>query len=65
MTEQIDELIRADEYKHQSFEDYLFDQCPDDCQTNNSPEGYERWLEQLDTQEVMELAQEWGNSLIK
>lgn len=32
----------------QSFEEYLSDKCP--CHTNNSPEGFENWLEQLDVE---------------
>lgn len=44
----------------QSFEDFLLDQCPSGCHTNNSPEGFERWLEQLDGQEYMDFAEEYG-----
>jgi len=41
-----------------SFEDFLSDKCP--THTNNSPEGFERWQEQLDVQEVMDYAEEYG-----
>lgn len=41
-----------------TFEEFLEDKCP--CHTNNSPEGFEKWLEQLDTQEVMDYAESYG-----
>lgn len=41
-----------------SFEEFLSDKC--ETHTNNSPEGFEKWLENLDTQEVMDYAQEYG-----
>jgi|LakMenE18May11ns_1017448.scaffolds.fasta_scaffold8727252_2 hypothetical protein len=41
-----------------TFEQFLEDKCP--CHTNNSPEGFERWLEQLDVQEVMDYAEDYG-----
>ena len=40
-----------------TFETYLQEQCPSEYATNNSPEGFERWLEQLDVQEVMDMAE--------
>lgn len=42
----------------QSFEEYLSDQC--DCHTNNSPEGFENWLADLDGEEYMSYAQDYG-----
>lgn len=34
------------------------DRCP--SHTNNSPEGFERWMENLDVQEVIDYAESWG-----
>lgn len=45
-------------YKIDTFEEFLQDKC--DTHTNNSPEGFEKWLEQLDTQEVMDYGEEYG-----
>lgn len=45
-------------YINQTFDEFLSDIC--DCHTNNSPEGFENWLEQLDTQEIMDYAQAYG-----
>ncbi len=42
----------------QTFEQYLMDRCP--SHTNNSPEGFERWMENLDVQEVIDYAESWG-----
>lgn len=42
-----------------SFEEWLSDEkC--ESHTNNGPEGFEKWLEDLDTQEIMDYAQEYG-----
>ena len=41
-----------------TFEDFLSDRCH--SHTNNGPEGFERWLEDLDTQEVMDYAEDYG-----
>jgi len=41
-----------------TFEEFLNDKCP--CHTNNSPEGFEKWEEQLDIQELEDFAQEYG-----
>jgi len=46
-----------------TFEEFLQDRCP--CHTNNSPEGFERWLEQLDVQEVMDYADLYGEYIKK
>ena len=43
-----------------TFENYLSDQCPDEYVTNNSPEGEERWLEQLDLEEILDFADEYA-----
>jgi hypothetical protein len=40
------------------FEDFLSDKC--DTHTNNDPAGFERWLEQLDIQELQDYGQEFG-----
>jgi len=47
--------------KYQTFEEYLLDQC--DTHTNNSPEGFERWLENLDGEEYMKYADMYGQLL--
>ena len=44
----------------QYFDSFLNERCPSELQTNNSPEGFEGWLEQLDTSEVMDLAEKYG-----
>lgn len=42
-----------------TFEEWLSDEkC--NTHTNNSPEGFEKWLEMLDTQEVIDYAQEYA-----
>ena len=46
--------------KQQTFESYLLDVAPSNVHTNNSPEGFERWLENLDVAEVIEFAEDWG-----
>lgn len=43
-----------------TFEEYLEEIAPSEVHTNNDPAGFERWLEQLDTQEVMDYAQGYG-----
>lgn len=44
-----------------SFEEFLSDKCP--CHTNNDPKGFEDWFERLDTQEVMDYAEEYGQKM--
>lgn len=51
--------------KQQTFESYLEERAPSNVHTNNSPEGFERWLENLDVAEVMEFAEEYGIKLYK
>jgi len=46
--------------KQQTFESYLLDVAPSNVHTNNSPEGFERWLKNLDVAEVIEFAENWG-----
>lgn len=41
-----------------TFEEFLEDKCP--CHTNNSPEGFENWLAELDVQDVMDYAESYG-----
>ncbi len=42
-----------------SFEEWLSgEKC--DTHTNNGPEGFEKWLESLDRQEIMDYAQEYA-----
>ena len=43
-----------------TFEDFLNGQCPSELQTNNSPEGFEKWLEKLDVSDVIEYAEIFG-----
>lgn len=45
----------------QSFEEFIREKCPDELQTNNSPEGEDRWIEQLDVQELIDFAEEYGS----
>ena len=40
------------------FEDFLSDKC--DTHTNNDPAGFEKWLEELDIQELEDYGQEFG-----
>lgn len=42
-----------------SFEEFLSDKC--DTHTNNDPVGFEKWLEELDGEDYMKYAQEYGN----
>ena len=35
--------------------------CPSEYQTNNSPEGEDRWIEQLDTEELISFAEKYGS----
>lgn len=42
----------------QSFEEFLSDRCT--SHTNNEPAGFEKWLEQLDGEEYMRYAQDYG-----
>ena len=51
--------------KTKTFEEFLREKCPDELQTNNSPEGEDRWLEQLDGSEYEELGQEYGNYMFE
>lgn len=44
--------------KQTTFEDFLSDKC--ECHTNNDPAGFENWLERLDSQEIMDYAEEYG-----
>ena len=41
-----------------TFEEFLAEKC--DSHTNNDPAGFERWLEQLDVDELMLYGQEYG-----
>ena len=43
-----------------TFEDFVRTKCPSIYQTNNSPEGEDRWIEQLDGSEWEELGQLYG-----
>ena len=51
--------------KKQSFEDFVRSKCPDILQTNNSSEGEDRWVENLDGSEYEELGQEYGELMYK
>ena len=55
--------------KPQTFEEYLQNRFtetyPEDCSTKEAMEAnYERWLDDEDVNQIMELAQNWGNTLI-
>jgi hypothetical protein len=45
-----------------TFEDFMQEQCPDGGRggADGAQEAYERWVENLDAQEVWELAEKWG-----
>ena len=45
-----------------TFEEFLQEICPDEYATNNSPEGFERWTDQLDILELMLFAEKYGQS---
>lgn len=51
--------------KKHTFEDFLSEKCPSELQTNNSPEGEDRWFEQLDVQELIDFAEEYGELCYK
>ena len=51
--------------KTKTFEQFLREKCPGELQTNNSPEGEDRWLEQLDRSEYDELGQEYGEYMFE
>lgn len=42
----------------ETFEQFLMSVCP--THTNNSPEGFEKWLENLDGEEYMNHAENFG-----
>lgn len=46
--------------KNTTFEEFLQNQCPGERHTNNSPEGFERWLEEQDVNDIMEYAEFYG-----
>lgn len=52
--------------KRQSFEDFLQEKHMDDYHgtDDDAPDAYEMWCSNLDVQEVMDMAQEWGDTLI-
>jgi hypothetical protein len=41
-----------------TFEQFLIDRCQ--VYTNNSPEGFENWLERQDTGDIMDYAEMYG-----
>ena len=45
----------------QSFEKFLRERCPSEYQTNNSSEGEDKWLEQLDGSEYEKFGQAYGD----
>ena len=45
--------------KLDTFEQFLMEKCP--SHTNNSPEGFEKWLENLDIDELMDYAMDYRN----
>ena len=45
-----------------TFEEFLQNLiCPGERHTNNSPEGFENWLEEQDVNDIMEYAEIYGN----
>lgn len=48
--------------KLDTFEQFLMEKCP--SHTNNSPEGFEKWLENLDIDELMDYAMDFRNKFL-
>ena len=49
-----------------NFEKYLEEQCPmDGVLDDDCPDHVDNWISNLDTQEVMDYAQEWGDKMRK
>ena len=48
-----------------TFEEFLRERCPDECQTNNDPAGEDRWIEQLDGSEYEKFGQEYGEYMFE
>lgn len=48
--------------KYQSFEDFLEDKHGEDYMgtDDDMPDAYENWMSNLDVQEVIDYAEEWG-----
>jgi len=51
--------------KNMSFEKYLEDVAPSGVHINNSPEGFERWLEEQDANDIMQYAEYYGQKMYK
>lgn len=53
--------------KTQTFEDYLKDIHAEDYHgtDDDMPDDFERWLENLDNNDLMEYAEKWGIKLLK
>ena len=53
--------------KQQTFRDFLGDKFMEDCQCldDDCEDGFNGWLQQLDTEEWLDLGEEYGKSLIQ
>ena len=47
--------------RYKNFDDFLQDKCP--CHTNNSDEGYEKWIEDMDKQQLIDFMYEYEKLL--
>lgn len=48
-----------------TFEEFLASKCPSELIMNNSPEGEEMWIEQLDVQELIDFGDDYGKYIAK
>ena len=63
----IDNALLANHKKHkpETFESFLQEKHMEDYHgtDDDAPDAYEHWISNLDTQEVMDFAEEWGATL--
>ncbi len=50
--------------ERQTFEDYLQDMYQQSDRASDDPDKANDWVDNLDVQEVIDFAQEWGNTLV-
>lgn len=60
--EQGKKLAELAEPKYQTFEEFLKEKHMEDYHgtDDDAPDAFDHWITQLDTQEVMDFAEEWG-----
>ena len=53
--------------KIKSFEQYLMDSCweAEGILDDDMPDAFDAWLGDIDTNEIISFADEWGNTLLK